>query len=338
MAIIRAEDLTYTKVRQLDMEHTVCFQPVSALEVHGPHLPLGMDFYMARWMAEETGRRFIAQHAEWTIVQLPPLPLGTDELPLAGSMTTNQRTVYNAVRAHGTSLAKSGYRYIVVTNGHGGPRHASGLEAACRWVSKKHGVEMFTPSIKALHGIITGQRFTEVETQLGRALTDHEKANLVGGEHAGGWETSFMLAQNPELVEPNYQQLGHDGPPHVPWIESIGRTLGGFLDRRGRDGAQTREIFTSLAGGIGWLMNTKYGYGGPAVTYEGTPAVASPELGKAFRHVMADECLKMLEAVTSGQLKATDVRSIASDPALIQPQFWPRVGIAAALLAALILF
>jgi creatinine amidohydrolase/Fe(II)-dependent formamide hydrolase-like protein len=234
-------------------------------------------------------------------------------------------------------LARAGYRYVVVTNGHGGPRHASGLEAACRWVSKKFSIDMFTPSIKALHGIITGQRFTEVEAHLGRPLTDHEKANLVGGEHAGGWETSFMLAQHPELVEPNYAQLTHDAPPHVPWIERLGMAVGNQLDRRGRDGAKTREIFTSLAGGIGWLLNTKYGYGGPAVTYQGTPAVASVELGHAFRHVMADECLKLLEAVTSGQLKGVDVRSIASDPAVIQPQFWPRVGFVAALIAALVI-
>jgi creatinine amidohydrolase len=337
MAIMRAEDISWTKVRQLDMEHTVCFQPVSALEVHGPHLPLGMDYYMARWMAEESGRRFVGQHPEWSVVHLPVLPLGTDELPLAGSMTANQRTVYNAVCAHGASLAHAGYRYIVVTNGHGGPRHASGLEAACRWVSRKFRVEMFTPSIKALHAIITGQRFVEVEAQLGRPLTDHEKANLVGGEHAGGWETSFMLAQNPELVEPNYQQLGRDAPPHVPWIERLGARIGGVLEGRGRDGARTREIFTSLAGGIGWLMNTKYGYGGPAVSYQGTPAVASAELGRAFRHVMADECLAMLAAVTSGQTKAIDIRSIASDPALIQPQFWPRVGVAAAVIGALLI-
>jgi hypothetical protein len=117
------------------------------------------------------------------------------------------------------------------------------LEAACRWVSRKHGVEMFTPSIKALHGIITGQRFTEVEAQLGRVLTAHEKANLVGGEHAGGWETSFMLAQNPELVEPIYPQLNHDGPPHVPWIEGVGKAIGGVFDSRGRDSAHVREIF-----------------------------------------------------------------------------------------------
>jgi creatinine amidohydrolase len=337
MPIRRAEDLTYTSVRQLDMGRTICFQPVSALEVHGPHLPLGMDFYMAKWMAEETGRRFEAAHPEWTVVQLPPLPLGTDELPLAGSMTTNQATVYNAVVAHGASLARGGYRYVVVTNGHGGPRHAAALEAACRKVSRKFGIDMFTPSIKALHAIITGQRFTAVEAILGRSLSDEEKTNLVGGEHAGGWETSFMLAQSPELVEAGYEKLQRDAPPKIGAVVALGDRIGSWLDRRGRDGAHIREVTGGLAGGIGWLLNAKYGYGGPAVTYQGTPAVASAALGHAFRHVMADECLALVEAVTGGRMKGAEVRSIASDPAIIQPKFWRRVGAAAAVVTALLL-
>src|SRR6266481_1896632 len=73
MPVVCAAELSYTKVRALNMDRTICFQPVSALEVHGPHLPLGMDYFMAKWMAEESGRRFSEAHPEWTVVQLPPL-------------------------------------------------------------------------------------------------------------------------------------------------------------------------------------------------------------------------------------------------------------------------
>ncbi len=337
MPIARAEELSYTKIRQLDFNRTLCFQPVSALEVHGPHLPLGMDYYMARWMAEESGRRFAAAHPDWTVVQLPALPLGTDELPLAGSMNANQRTVYRAVRAHGDSLARAGYRYIVVTNGHGGPRHAAALEAACRAVSRARGIHMFTPSIAVLHALITGRRFAALETALGRSLTEAERKGLLEGEHAGGWETSFMLAQNPELVEPGWESLAHDCPPQPRVLVALGEVGARIARRFGGDAEKLREIFKGLAGGIGWLLNTHYGYGGPAVSYHGTPAVASVELGHAFRHVMADDCLQIVEAVTSGLRKAIDVRSIASDARAIQPHFWDRLGIAAAALLALVL-
>ncbi len=339
MAILRAEELTYTKVRALDFGRTICFLPVSALEVHGPHLPLGMDFFMARWMAEETGRRFAEAHPGWTVVQYPPLPLGTDELPLAGSMNADQRTVYGAVRAHGESLARAGFRYVVVTNGHGGPRHAAALEAACRHLSKRRGVHMFSPSIAALHAIISGQKFEQIEEVLQRSLTDEERSGLVGGEHAGGWETSFMLVQQPELIEPEWRRLGHDSPPPFAPLQRAADAITGWMGRRGRDVTHLREISGGLAEGIGWLLNAHFGYGGASVSYHGNPSLASPEMGQAFREVMVRECLAHVEAVTSGRTPATAVRSIASDPAIIQPRFWSRLGLAAvAVILAFLIF
>jgi creatinine amidohydrolase/Fe(II)-dependent formamide hydrolase-like protein len=336
MPYLQAAELTYTKVRGLDMSRAVCFQPVSALEVHGPHLPLGMDLYMARWMAEETGRRFAAAHPDWTVVQLPPLPLGTDELPLAGSMNASQRTVYGALLAHGRSLVRAGYRYIVLTNGHGGPRHAAALEHACRKISKRQGVHMFTPSALALHRIITGQRFEPVEGLIGRPLSDAEKHGLLSGEHAGSWETSFMLAENPGLVETNWRELKLDKPPAFKPLVQLGERLIGWQTRRGGDPAKLKEMFDGIGGGIGWLLNARYGYGGATVTYHGDPSVASAEVGHAFREVMARDCLEIVEAVTSGRQRAADVRSIASDHTPIQPHFGLKIGLAAAVLLALL--
>lgn len=335
MNVLRAEELSYSRIRELDKRKTLCFLPVSALEVHGPHLPLGMDFYMARWMAEESGRRFAEAHPDWTVVQYPVLPLGTDELPLAGSMNTNQRTVYTAVRDHGRSLATAGFRYIAVTNGHGGPRHAAGLEAACRDVSRRAGIAMFSPSIAVLHAIITGAHMDFVERELGRPLSEAERDGMLSGEHAGTWETSFMLAQNPELVEAGYQHLAKDGPPAFTPVLAAGNKLIAMQENLGRDTAKLREVVTNLAGGIGWLMNTKHGYGGPAVSYKGTPAVASAEIGHVFRQLLARECLALVEDVTSGRKSALEVRSIASDPMLIQPKFWPRLALAAAVVIGL---
>ncbi len=336
MPILNAADLTYTKVRALNPSRTICFQPVSALEVHGPHLPLGMDFYMAKWMAEETGRRFAEAHPDWLVVQMPPLPLGTDELPLAGSMDASQRTVYGALMSHGKSMVRAGYRYIVLTNGHGGPRHASALERACQQISKRHGISMFTPSVLALHRIITGQRFDVVEQLLGRQLSEHEKHGLTHGEHAGSWETSFMLAQNPELVESNYGELKQDQPPVFAPLANVGERLAAWRERRGTDASKIREAFEGISGGIGWLLNARYGYGGPQVTYKGDPSIATAEIGNAFREVMVRECLEMVEDVTTGRARAIDIRSIASDHFAIQPNFGLKLGLAAAALLALL--
>jgi len=338
MAVLRAEELTYTKIRALDMARTICFLPVSALEVHGPHLPIGMDFYMARWMAEETGSRFAESHPEWSVIEYPPLPLGTDELPLAGSMNADQRTVYEGLKFHGESLARAGFRYVVVTNGHGGPRHASALEAACRKVSKRNRIHMFTPSIAALHAIVTGKRFEQIEEQIQRPLSDEEKKALLAGEHAGTWETSFMLVQQPELVERDWRQLGLDAPPTFEPLRRAGERLAGWLDAIGRETKTLREVVVGLAHGVGWLLNARYGYGGHTVSYQGNPSMASPEIGQAFREVMVRDCLGYVERVTSGAMAGTDVRSLASDAALIQPYFLWRLGVAAVVIAALLVW
>jgi creatinine amidohydrolase len=330
MALLRGEELTYDRIRRLDGARAIAFLPVSALEVHGPHLPLGMDWYMARWMAEEPARRFAARHPEWTVVVMPGLGVGTDELPLRGSMNVPPRALYRTLVALGRSLARAGYRFVVVTNGHGGPRHAAALEAACRWVSARTGIAMFTPSARVLHRIVTGGRTDAVEGLLGRALTDRERRGLAIGEHAGGWETSFMLAERPELVSEEYRALGPKAPPQWRPLARVGERVAARRERRGGDATKIREAVEGLAGAIGWLLNARFGYGGPEVSYKGDPSIASIEIGHAFRELLARDCVDVVEAVTSGRTAAADVRSIASDHAVIQPGFLVKAGLAAA--------
>ena len=333
--MLRAEELTYSQIRRFDRARTIAFQPVSALEVHGPHLPIGMDWYMAGWMAEESARRFTERHPEWTVVAMPALAIGTDELPLRGSMNVPPRTLYRAVVSHGRALARAGYGYVVVTNGHGGPRHAAALEAACRWVSRRYGIAMFTPSIAVLHRIITGGRFELTESLLGRALTDAERHGLVIGEHAGAWETSFMLAQDAALVGSEYRSLGPLAPPRWKPLARVGDWIAARRERRGKDASKVRQAFDGLAGSLGWLLNAKFGYGGREVSYKGDPSVASVELGHAFREILARDCLEIVEQVTAGRRVASAVRSIASDHAVIQPGFF--VKVAAIVVAAVVL-
>ncbi|MDH5201413.1 MAG: creatininase family protein [Candidatus Bathyarchaeota archaeon] len=341
MNLFRAEELRYPQVRAFSRERAICFLPVSALEVHGEHLPVGMDMFMARCMAEETARRFAEAHPDWDVVLYPPLTIGTDELPLPGSMNVTQRTLYRALTELGASFAHAGYGYVVVTNGHGGARHASGLEAACRHVSRRHGIAMFTPAIVVLHAIVSGNRCDRLEAILGRPLTDEEQTSIGGGEHAAIWETSFELAERGELVDPMYRQLGPDGPPPFRPLAMLGQPLLWLVRQHSEPekAAKLGEMMNSLAGGIGWVLNARFGYGGHQVTYDGNPSVASAELGHAFRQLVAEDCLAVVESVVRGERTAEEVRSIASDPILIHPLFWRRLalGMGGALALALVL-
>jgi len=211
-----------------------------------------------------------------------------------------------------------------VTNGHGGARHASALEAACRRVSRKHDIQMFSPSIAVLHGIVTGGRHQQLEENLGRTLNAGERDGLLGGEHAGTMETSFALAERPKQVDGSYADLKMDGPPAFTPLKVLSRAIG----NRGNGEA--------IAHGVGWLLNSHYGYGRPyKVTYQGDPSAGSAALGDAIRETMAQGCLEYVEAVTSGEIVADDVRSIASGPAIIQPGFWQRIALGAAIVSGL---
>jgi creatinine amidohydrolase/Fe(II)-dependent formamide hydrolase-like protein len=324
MALLQAQEMTYTQVQQLGRDRSIAFLSASALEVHGPHLPLGMDMFMARWMAEETARRFAEAHPDWTVVLYPHIPLGTDELPLPGSVDGTQQTVYRALLAHGASLAQAGFGYAVVTNGHGGARHAAAVEAACRTASRRYGIRMFSPSIAALYGIVSGGRHHQIESNLGRPLSEEERQGLLQGEHAGTMETSFALAERADQVDGTYRELEQMGPPSFKPLAFIARVATPLFG--GRSG-HVAEVPISVARGVGWLLNVRYGYGGEPVTYQGDPSAASAELGHAIRETMVQGCLDYAEKVTGGELAAEDVRSIASDPAIIQPGFWQRLGL-----------
>ena len=93
------------------------------------------------------------------------------------------------------------------------------------------------------------------------------------------------------------------------------------LSKPWRDATKLRQGIEGLAGSIGWLLNARFGYGGREVTYKGDPSVASVELGQAFREILARDCLHVVEQVTAGRRVPEDVRSIASDHAVIQPGF-----------------
>ena len=327
MPLLQAQEITYPDVQRLNRDCSIAFLSASALEVHGPHLPLGMDMFMARWMAEETARRFAEAHPDWTVVLYPHIPLGTDELPLPGSVDGTQQTVYRALLEHGASLAQAGFGYAVVTNGHGGPRHAAALEAACRSVSRRHGIQMLSPSIAVLYGIVTGGRHDQLESNLGRQLTERERQGLLHGEHAGTMETSFALAERPQQVDGTYRELGQMSPPAFKPLAFAGKVVAPLFGRRSE---RFQEVSGSLAGGVGWLLNARYGYGGEPVTYQGDPSAASAELGHAIRETMVQGCLEYAEQVVAGDLSAEEVRSIASDAIIIQPGFWQRLGLISA--------
>ena len=142
MSVHLLEEMSSPALDALPRERTVIILTVSPLEEHGPHLPVGVDAFTARYFAESLAAGLVSSRPGWAVVLAPTLHLGTFTFDTVGTVRVRQRVVRDVVVDYGDSLARAGFRYILVVNGHGGPGHLVALEEAAAIVSRRHGTTM----------------------------------------------------------------------------------------------------------------------------------------------------------------------------------------------------
>lgn len=153
--------------------------PCGAIEQHGPHLPLDVDFfdadYMARKVAEacEDPKPFV----------LPPLPYGVSyhHSEFKGTLCVTNNALSALVYDIGMSLAHNGIKKLVILNGHGD--NAPTL---------KNAAQMINRDAKIFICVETGETS---DVDLYKLIETHNDI------HAGEIETSTTLAIRPELVD-----------------------------------------------------------------------------------------------------------------------------------------
>ncbi len=231
MPTLMFEEMTMPAIEGLDRDRTLVAIPVSPLEAHGPHLPVGTDGYMAFHMADAVLDQLAERRPDWTYVRTPWLPVGCYTLRMPGSVEVPQHTVRELVAAFGRALAQQGFRHIVVTNGHGGPGHNAAIEEACRQVSRRRGAQMIYPVGRILTDMMKGRMVDRIAHHLGRPLTDEEQQELAHDFHAGRMETSLALDHHPDLVEgepADLEPVHHSmvGMMRYWWGDLVGRGPG----------------------------------------------------------------------------------------------------------------
>ncbi len=254
--VFRLAELSYTRLRELDRERTVVIFSVSPLEEHGPHLPVGTDLFNAEFFSERLAEKIVAERPGWTVLVGPTVPLGASAFDEAGTLLARARTIRNLVVDYGSALARHGFRYILVSNGHGGPRHIVALEEAAATVSRRYGVRMLSLSGPIVWKVLRGGFTERLEERLARPLTREERESLRGDAHAGLWETSLILLIRPELVSPEFTCLP---PMRFPILDALRHNyplrLGNGLGYIGSPAPATRELGEVLArvlGDAGW--------------------------------------------------------------------------------------
>ena len=165
--------------------------PVGAIEQHGRHLPISVD-----WKLADVLGRGVAQGLE--ALSLPALPFGNSEAHVGfrGSVTIRPETLQALVTDIVESLFDQDFRRVVVVNAHGGNLILKLAVSALNLRRSEGRVLLVFPSQLA------AQRLSEVFERLDDEL------------HAGDLETSLMLHLAPD-------EVGEDRVDHVPDVGGV---------------------------------------------------------------------------------------------------------------------
>ncbi|HXX04519.1 MAG TPA: creatininase family protein [Xanthobacteraceae bacterium] len=155
--------------------------PLAAVEQHGPHLPLGVDAYIAEAYLARV-RDILPPDIPVTFLPVQRIGVSIEHLAFPGTLTMPAATAIAAWTGLGESLARAGLRKLVLVTSHGG--NVSAMELTARELRARHGMLAVTAG---------WHRFGYPHD----TFSEEERRH---GIHGGDVETSIMLAARPETV------------------------------------------------------------------------------------------------------------------------------------------
>ena len=195
--IIKFEELSWKHINNLDKNNTIFFLPISPLEEHGPHLPVGTDLLTVRDAATEAIKILNKQRPDLTFVILPAVPVGYCKFntDFPGSVSVSGKVVRDIVYSFGSSLGNHGFKYLVVCSYHMAVGHLKGIYSAMKKLESEYKMKVCEPWGPYFHN-------NEMEKREPKLGFDTRKEI-----HAGFRETSLMKYQYPYLVDESYKNL-----------------------------------------------------------------------------------------------------------------------------------
>ncbi len=174
-------EMSWRDFHRTDMSKVVAVLPLAAIEQHGPHLPVGVDAFIA----EGYLKRAVARApADLPVLFLPLQAIGkSDEhSEFPGTLTLSMETLTRAWTEIGEGVARTGCRKLIFINSHGG--NSAVIDVVARALRLRWRMLAVHASWRRL-GYPEG------------LFSAHERAH---GIHGGDDETSLMLAFRPDAV------------------------------------------------------------------------------------------------------------------------------------------
>ncbi len=220
--------LTGPEAGRFGRRDPVLVLPLAAIEQHGPHLPLSTDADIGRGLLRRAITRL---PPDFPVRVLPLLPIGAStehaHPELAGTLHVESDDLAAVIVRIGAALAEDGIRRLVLSNSHGGNRHA--MEIAGLRLRREHGLLV----VKATY--FGFERPPDV---------DLPEAEWRHGLHGGAIETAMMLHLHPERVRTEqvtrFASLGEEleasGSRLLPEGAAAFAWMAGDLNPRGATG------------------------------------------------------------------------------------------------------
>lgn len=232
-----------------DAEDWIVVLPLAATEQHGPHLPVGVDTFIAEGLVNAC----VAQLPETSLVTfLPVQEVGksNEHIRFPGTVTLDWETAIHNWIAIGRSVARAGPKTLVMITSHGG--NVAPMDIVARELREREGMRV-------------------VSTSWGRLGDWQDIYNYEGpvtDVHGGLAETSLMLALRPDLVNMDkaadfvsdqsrlagQTKLGwHGAAANMAWLAgdlnaagAVGNAAAADADLGARDIASTVDGFATL--------------------------------------------------------------------------------------------
>lgn len=229
-------ELTWRQTREAGRDG-IALLPIGSQEQHAEHLPMGTDTLLAGAVVDRAAALLGGDGPQ--VVRLPVLPYGHSPHHLfAAAVSLSAATLGAVLGDILSSLHRSGFRRIMIVNGHGGNDEV--MRLAIKEFALHTDVALAACSYWSLG-----------------ADDDAGRPDVTPG-HAGWFETSLMLAAHPDLVriplpvrEPVQPPPLFDRPPHPGLsVERYGeweRVGGATDDPSGADGERGERLLAARA-------------------------------------------------------------------------------------------
>lgn len=272
--VLKLQEISFSRMKELSPEKTIVAVTMSPMEVHGPHLPIGQDWLEAQALLESVAASTVERRPDWNVLIIPPVPVAEDSLPHVGSIAMPPHLVRDVAYYILKPFAEAGFKRMIISSFHGGPRHMTALESAADKLTTKYE----THAISIFSAVVARMKNGNVFYDAVKNLTDNKITleEISRDWHAGFVETSIALHLWPQLIEKGWEEL----PPL--YRERKEDEHGNYYMGAGKEGlagkiAELIEVISNVKGSIDHYSTN---------TYSGYPAMASKEFGKAiFDHV-----------------------------------------------------